>query len=302
MNSKKPYSGLPEEESARNKALNRKSYWSERQGRRPSEFLPPIVTRPLFVSLIDEFTANNLFQENFGYECVDSGFIPGKLGRHLPERLHLMLGRDNLWPITESNVLLWDDDTLFDMLELLFDYVSEGDITTGQLHSFSNCGWHFQHFVAAPAQAEFRKRIDELLLWIEPGFELKQNGIVRRLPVAGMSRLIINATLELDNRDTLDVNEAIEKYLSRSSLKTQRRDAVNQLAGVLERMRGEIKENMFSADENALFEIANKFWIRHNRPNERTDYDHEAWWSWLFYLYLDSIVLVSHLRNRNTEK
>ncbi len=30
------------------------------------------------------------------------------------------------------------------------------------------------------------------------------------------------------------------------------------------------------------FETANKFWIRHNKPGQLRDYDHDAWWSWLF--------------------
>ena len=47
-----------------------------------------------------------------------------------------------------------------------------------------------------------------------------------------------------------------------------------------------------------LFEMANKFWIRHNKPGELRDYDHEAWWSWLFYVYLASIALVTHISER----
>ena len=53
---------------------------------------------------------------------------------------------------------------------------------------------------------------------------------------------------------------------------------------------------MFSKDEGALFKIANQFWVRHNDPDQRRDYDHDAWWDWLFHLYLSSIRLVQRLR------
>lgn len=89
---------------------------------------------------------------------------------------------------------------------------------------------------------------------------------------------------------------AIHKFRARSATRTDRRDAVRDLADVLERIRTDVKAHMLSKDEAALFEIANKFWIRHNKPTDKREYDHEAWWSWLFYLYMDSIALVTHLR------
>ena len=109
----------------------------------------------------------------------------------------------------------------------------------------------------------------------------------------------MSATLPgLADVNTDHVTAAIHKFRSRSSTPTQRRDAVRDLADVLESIRADVKEQMLNEAERALFEIANKFWIRHNKPGERRNYDHEAWWSWLFYLYLDSIALVSHLKQR----
>jgi hypothetical protein len=274
-------------------------YWSERQGRRSARFLSPRDIRSLFVSLVGELDSKGMLQENFGFECVDAGYVPGKLGKEVSKRLILSLGRGDLWPITDESVSNWDDDTLLDMVEFIFDHVSQGIEEPGCYHQYNSCGWHFNKFQTEPARAEYRDSANELLDRIDPGYELGKDGHIRHTPVSGMKRLLDNATQKLDVRDSSDVSEAIEKYLSRSSLKTHRRDAVNQLAGVLERMRADVKDHLFSQDERALFEIANKFWIRHNKPDERKDYDHEAWWSWLFYLYLDSIVLVSHLRDRN---
>ncbi len=96
-----------------------------------------------------------------------------------------------------------------------------------------------------------------------------------------------------DPGDEAHIAEGVRKY--RSRVGRDRRDAVRDLADVVERLRPTVKEHMFSKDEGALFQIANQFWIRHNDPGQRRDYDHDAWWDWLFHLYLSSIRLVQRL-------
>ena len=141
----------------------------------------------------------------------------------------------------------------------------------------------------------------ELLPRYNGGYELDQHGqIVRKAP-DGLDPLLNARRPDLTPGDADHVANAIQKFRSRSATRTDRRDAVRDLADVLESIRADVKEHMFSKDEAALFEIANKFWIRHNKPTDKSEYDHEAWWSWMFYLYLDSITLVTHLREAQQE-
>lgn len=277
---------------------SRRISWSERQGRGPNPFLTGVQIRELFVSIVSDFESRGMLQESFGFECVDVGQIPGTLGLPVSDRLLLILGREGVWPITSNTVTRWDEDTLLDMVEFMFDYVSEGNTKTGDFHGHGECGWHFNDFDTVPARTEFHARINELLARLNPGYELSSDGHVLRTVPSGMNELLNRAPEKLDTQDSFDVSVAIEKFRSRNSDQKQRKDAVRDLADVLERMRPDVKSHMFSEDEGMLFEIANKFWIRHNKPNERRDYDHEAWWSWLFYMFLDSIALVSHLRDR----
>lgn len=94
------------------------------------------------------------------------------------------------------------------------------------------------------------------------------------------------------------VEAAINKFRRRGATPTDRRDAIRDLADVLEHYRPSVKVHLLSKDEGALFEIANKFWIRHNKPDQYKDYDRELWWAWLFYIYLASIALVVRLVER----
>lgn len=278
----------------------RRPYWSERTGGRSrNASLTPQQVRKLFASLLTEFEVKGNLQEAFGYDCVDAGYVPGALGAALNERLLLILGYNDLWPVTEEKAEEWSDDEFFDVIEFIYDHVSVGDRDRGQYHSYSDCGWHFRYFDADLAQTEYRSRINELLSRLDGGYEMTEAGEILHAAPEGLNPLLEVSLPGLSITDTDHVAAAIHKFRSRSSTPTQRRDSVRDLADVLESIRADVKEQMFSEDERALFEIANRFWIRHNKPGERRDYDHEAWWSWLFYLYLDSIALVSHLKQRD---
>lgn len=275
-------------------------YWSERNGRDVAVSLTGAQVRRLFASLVRETGDRDELQEHFGYECVDDGWVPGTLGVAVPERLLMILGRDAVWPV-EEHAAEWDDDTLFDMVEFMHDHVSTGDPATGRFHDFSGCGWHHKTFKDEPARSTYRRAVNDMLRKLPPGYELTTDGEVVRKAPDGLAPLLAAAPRLLGPADRNHVEAAIAKYRARSSSGTDRRDAVRDLADVLEHLRSNVKEHMPSKDEAALFEIANKFWIRHNKPEERRDYDHEAWWSWLFYVYLSSIALVSHLVERENE-
>lgn len=277
-------------------------YWSERSGRGPARKpLTSAQIRTLYASFLLELEAKGNLQETFGFECVDEGLIPGTLGPAIAERLLVLLGYSDIWPIRPATADDWSDDQLFDVMEFMYDHVSEGNRDSGRYHSFSDCGWHFYHFDSESAQEEYRSRVNELLARVEGGLQMTDAGEIIRSAPDGLATLLDARFPALDQNDLDHVSAAIHKFQSRRSTHTQRRDAVRDLADVLESMRADVKSHMFTQDEGALFEIANKFWIRHNKPGERKDYDHDAWWSWLFYLYLDSIALVTHLKQRDDE-
>jgi hypothetical protein len=53
---------------------------------------------------------------------------------------------------------------------------------------------------------------------------------------------------------------------------------------------------MLTADEKALFHVANGFSIRHNNRDQRGDYDRVTWLRWAFYVYLATIHAVLRVR------
>jgi hypothetical protein len=91
-------------------------YWSERQGRGPRATpLEISQLRRVVFSIIDELIGRDYFQQVFGYECVDAGFVSGLAGKDVQAWFLRTLHRDNIWPYRnhEGN---YDPDTLFDVL------------------------------------------------------------------------------------------------------------------------------------------------------------------------------------------
>jgi hypothetical protein len=98
--------------------------------------------------------------------------------------------------------------------------------------------------------------------------------------------------------ETVDrVQHAIALFRARAATVEKRRSAVITLVGILEERRSLLKAELLPKDEAALFEIANKFAVRHQRADQRGDYD-PAFLDWLFWWYLDTVQLIDQLLAR----
>ena len=88
---------------------------------------------------------------------------------------------------------------------------------------------------------------------------------------------------------TKKIDLAVLKFRRHKSTLDDRRDALRELADVLEYLRPDIIKVLASKDESDLFNIANNFGIRHHNVIQKVDYDKAIWYSWIFYYYLATI-------------
>jgi hypothetical protein len=77
---------------------------------------------------------------------------------------------------------------------------------------------------------------------------------------------------------------------------------VRDLFDALEKLRPEIKQEMFSKDEGDLFNIANNFTIRHLRQGQKSNYDSAIWHEWMFFVNLSTIHVITSLANRKARQ
>ena len=254
----------------------------------------------LFKAQFEQLSDAGYFQQAFGYWCVDSEDVPGSLGMDIGGVMLLELRKENLWPVLTC-CLEYSEDDLFDVVEFLYDNVSKP--TEGYLHSYGGCGYHYHSFNREEGRAEFRARINRLLASYEHPYELLQDGELASKADPGLENLLKADLPHTDpTRIESRVEAAIAKFRRHRSSFEDRRDALRNLADVLEFLRPRVRAVLASQDEADLFNIANNFGVRHHNEKQKTEYDQAIWLSWMFYYYLATIHAALRLIEKNEQK
>lgn len=266
-----------------------RQYYSQRKGTNPNlKGLPLSDITELFVRIFSQLRQSGYFDEAFGFVCVDVGDMDGKVRDPELEML-LTIRKRGLWPVSEKAPFYSEDD-FFDVLEFLYQYVSKP--IEGTMHSYADCGMHWETFNQALGREEFRTKINTVLAHYEKKFEISANGEILHKPEAGFEP-IFDADLPTNDSNVITrVNAANLQYRRHGSTLDDRRQAVRDLADVLEYLRPKVKALLTSADEKDLFNIANNFGVRHHNDKQKTGYDTNIWLSWMFYFYLATIHVV----------
>jgi hypothetical protein len=266
-----------------------RQFYSLRKGTNPNlKGLPLKDVLGLFVRLYNQLNEDGYFHEAFGFVCVDMGDVPGTVRDPELEML-LTIRKTGLWPVNEK-ASLYSEDDFFDVIEFLYQYVSKP--IDGAMHSHNQCGMHWETFSKTLGQLEFRNRVNAALTHYAHRYELSSGGEVLHKPEAGFEPIFDADLPSKDQNITSRVGAAVLTYRRHGSTLDDRRQAVRDLADVLEYLRPQVKSLLTNADEKDLFNIANNFGVRHHNDKQRTSYDAGIWLSWMFYFYLSTIHVV----------
>lgn len=221
------------------------------------------------------------------YELLDADFAQ-RLG-------------DSYGPLDRSPEA-WPDEHFFGMIEVGHDLVARP--RRRRFHDYDHCGWHYSDFAVDPAQIFYRWRVNQLLIRQGIDLQLAKSGeeAGRLVHVTSDGRQELTATaVGRDSAHVDPVRHAVALFRARDATVEHKRSACIALYGVLEFRRDQVKAELLSKDERDLFEIANKFAIRHQKADQRRDYD-EAYLDWLYWCYLATIELTDRLIARDTSR
>jgi hypothetical protein len=264
----------------------RRRYWAERHGLSGASLDLGEAVR-LYLSVVDSLSHSNHLQKWFGYDCVDDGFVPGLAGVDVEAYVLRQTRRQDLWPLATRGAA-WDEAAFLTAVEFMYDHVSVP--TDGRLHTWNNCGYHGSVFDDAAGRQTYRTEVNAILADYANGFDLQQNGEVVRSAPAHMEELLANPLAPGTADDVMSlVGAAVTKFRRRSGPATDRRDAVRDLADVLELLHSRAESALNSADEKDLFHLANRFGLRHANDDQKDNYDKDIWYDWMFYYYLSAI-------------
>lgn len=133
-------------------------------------------------------------------------------------------------------------------------------------------------------------------------FVLTSSGEIEHAAPVGLDLLLAAPVRSQDRDIRTRVEVAIAKYKRRDRTPAEQRDAVRDLFDVLEKLRPRVKQHMLTADERDLFTIANNFTIRHLNELQKGNYDGPLWLSWMFYLNLATIHLVTRITQEQRQR
>jgi hypothetical protein len=262
------------------------TYYSIRSGKTQSpKGLGLEDIKTLFLRVFNNLCADGYFDESFGYTCTDIDHVSGKV-KDVELEIIINIRKRNLWPIG-SNIHSYSEDDLFDIVEYLYQNVSAP--IDGYHHSWNDCGMHWNVFDREEGKIKYREKINELLLLYERKFELSENGEILTRAEEGFDKIFVAKIPTNDDTVVSRIESATVRYRRHGAKLDDRRQAVRDLADVLEKLRPKISKILSKSDEHDLFNIANNFGIRHFNDKQKTDYDWNIWLSWMFYFYLSTI-------------
>lgn len=242
---------------------------------------------------IDELVRQNFFARAVGYDCIDNREEPTST---FQSELGKRIRKPELW---DGDFALWSENDLCDFAEVMYDLVARP--TREWYHDYSACGWHPISYSISSGQGIFLWRANSVLDSSGLGLRLAEHGedrgrIVRTQP-ANLESLVDES---LTNHSSVgdEVGHAVALFRKRDSARPEKRSAVVGLAGILESRRSLIQSTQLSTAEDALFQIANRFDIRHRKANQLAEYD-DSFLDWIFYWYLATINLTEHLLGRS---
>lgn len=263
-------------------------YYSQRAGLSPHpNGLPLKDILDLFERVYKNLENAGYFADAFGYACVTAGWIDGTIG-DVELDIRLATRKDTLWPLSKM-LFLAEEDDLFDFIEYLYQNVSKP--IKGTRHTYGDCGMHWEVFDKPTGQKEFREKINLILEQYERKFQLSDKGEILLVPEHGFEEIFKAKIPSTQPTVVGRMESAIVRFRRHGSTRDDCRQAVRDLADVLEALRPEMEGVISNKDEGDLFNIANNFSIRHNSDKQKAEYD-PVWLSWMFYFYLSTIHVI----------
>jgi len=98
-----------------------------------------------------------------------------------------------------------------------------------------------------------------------------------------------NHEFENDNDSEKRIHVAKKKFFHYKSDETDKRSAILEVGAVLENLKKTNKLELNNKDESELFHVLNGFNLRHNKPDQKSSYDKDVFYPWIFYNLLSAV-------------
>ncbi len=202
-------------------------------------------------------------------------------GKNIEAFCFSKIGYRDLMPIDHD--VRYTEPQIFSFFELFYKYIGYGDEIFGKTEKYL-----------------YRTSANKILNNYSSGWELKEDGKIYELVNEGIDTLLEQKYEGIIlEQHVNDIELAKKKFLEYGATLDDKKQALLLLAGALEYYRrSDMKTLLNSKDEGDLFNILNTYQLRHNRPDQKTNYDKEIYYPWMFYMFLSTFDAFAKLKER----
>jgi hypothetical protein len=123
------------------------------------------------------------------------------------------------------------------------------------VHSYGDCGMHWETFNKKDGQVVFLDKLNTVLGHYKNKYELDTCGQVLSKPEEGFEQIFKADVPSKDDNIVNRINAATTKFRRHGSTLDDRRQAVRDLADVLEYLKPKVKKLLSRKDEQDLFNM-----------------------------------------------
>jgi hypothetical protein len=179
----------------------------------------------------------------------------------------------------------YTEEILFTVIEILYDHIASYDYQSDKLDT-------------AGPKAEYAEHINNILRLYGDGYYLEPtNGFITYLPNEALKEQLSYSGEDIPEPVLSRLSTATKMYYRFDSNMEEKKKAINILADILEKNRENLKDSLnqeYDVNKNEhdkmIFEIVNRFNIRHDRDNQLTEYKKDIWYDWMMQYYSSVII------------
>lgn len=276
-------------------------YYAERKGLLENNITVPFEELlELFYSVYRFFSNKNCFavatngvwvKENWGndeYQEIPPLFDPS------PEIFFLNhLHSRKIYPI-DQYYKNYTEEELFTIIEILYDKIALYDYGKNVLST-------------KQVKEEFANHINNILQFYDGGYFLETISGTITKGVNEALKMMLSEDLDgiLDEDPMSKMRTAINMYYRFDSNLETKKKAINILADILEPIRYDLQNILnetYEVNKNGhdklIFDIVNRFNIRHNDNKQFKVYEHDIWYDWMMQYYSSIIITYYKLIKR----
>lgn len=270
------------------------SFWLQRKGLGvPAKDTNEVSLHDEIVNTAEELVGKGYFDKFAPRSCEhEPPTFRGSQSEQLDAAIERALGVSGFWYDRRNSE--WDLDYLLTFVEVLHDLCSRPT----DWDYCDDCGPHFKRFSMLRGQGVYRWKINKVLTKHGTGLELSDSGENkgRLVHVFEDSRaeLVDLVVSEGQEENAQSVAHAVSLFERRGATRDAKRSACVALARILEDRRKLIKMELLRQDEGLLFEMANKFDLRHRGKDQHAEYG-EEFLDWIYWIYLATVELTDRI-------